>query len=234
MSQIHVFGLTFYPYGLILGLAILAGWQASLWLAKRRNISVQLIEGLFWWVVIGGVIGARVYHVIDKWQEIYSLNPQSAFYLWNGGLGIWGALAGGVIGLLSYWVIRVGTKISFLSLLDVVMFGVPLGQAIGRWGNFFNNEIVGRNGEPLFLYESILNFVLFVILVEFVKLDKFGKESGKIAGAYLVGYGVIRLVLESLRPEAMVWKIATIPTASIVSITAVLTGIFLISWRRRS
>ena len=227
MSQIQIFGLTFNLYGLILGLAILAAFQASLWLAKRRKIPVQLIEQLFWWVVIGGIIGARIYHVIDKWKEIYSLNPQSVFYVWNGGLGIWGAIGGGVIGLLGYWVIKLQMKINFFVLVDVVMFGVPLGQAIGRWGNFFNNEIVGKNGEPLFLYESGLSFVLFVILVKLVKLDKFGKESGKISGLYLIGYRLIRILLEPLRPEAMVWKIGIMPTASLVSMVAILIGISL-------
>ncbi|MBI2326675.1 prolipoprotein diacylglyceryl transferase [Candidatus Collierbacteria bacterium] len=225
--SIDIFGIAFHPYGFVLGLGILAGLQASLWLAKRRKIPVQLIEQLFWWVVIGGIIGARAYHVIDKWQEIYSLNPQSVFYLWNGGLGIWGAIGGGVIGLLGYWVIKSRMKINFFVLVDVVMFGVPLGQAIGRWGNFFNNEIVGKNGEPLFLYESGLSFVLFVILVKLVKLDKFGKEFGNIAGVYLIGYGLIRFLLEPLRPEAIVWKIGIMPTASMVSLVAIVTGIFL-------
>ena len=225
--SINLFGVAFHPYGFVSGIAILAGWQASLWLAKRRKIPVQLIEGLFWWVVIGGIIGARLYHVIDKWKDIYSLNPQSAFYVWNGGLGIWGAIGGGVIGLLGYWVIKLQMKINFFVLVDVVMFGVPLGQAIGRWGNFFNNEIVGRNGEPLFLYESGLSFVLFVILVKLVKLEKFGKEFGNIAGAYLIGYGLIRFLLEPLRPEAIVWKIGIMPTASLVSMVAILIGISL-------
>ena len=225
--SINLFGVAFHPYGFVLGIAILASFQASVWLAKRRKIPVQLIEGLFWWVIIGGIVGARAYHVIDKWQEIYSLNPQSVFYLWNGGLGIWGAIGGGVIGLLGYWVIKLQMKINFFVLVDVVVFGVPLGQAIGRWGNFFNNEIVGRNGEPLFLYESGLSFVLFVILVKLVKLEKFGKEFGNIAGAYLIGYGLIRFLLEPLRPEAIVWKIGIMPTASLVSMVAILIGISL-------
>jgi len=260
--NIDIFGVAFHPYGFVLGIAILAGLQASLWLAKRRKIPVQLIEQLFWWVVIGGIIGARAYHVIDKWQEIYSLNPQSVFYLWNGGLGIWGAVIGGIL-VASIWYagiysnrfrvklasLRSGpgmtNKVSFLNLVDVVVFGMPLGQAIGRWGNFFNNEIVGKNGEPLFLYESALDLILFGVLVWIVRRDSSttlgmtGGEvgmtkKGMIAGVYLIGYGLIRFLLEPLRPEAMVWKIGTIPTASIVSLAAIATGIFLISWRRRS
>lgn len=217
--SLTIFGLTFNLYGLILGLSILAAFQASLWLAKVRGMDKRIIEGAFWWVVSGGIIGARVYHVIDRWQEIYSLNPQSVFYVWNGGLGIWGAIIGGVLALAAY-----ARTQNFFSLADVVFFGLPLGQAIGRWGNFFNNEIVGKNGEPLFLYESVLNLVLFGILVKLVRLDKFERKTGMIAGVYLIGYGTIRAVLEPLRPESIVWKIGGLPTAVIFSATAVIIG----------
>ena len=225
-ATLNIFGLNFHLYGLLLGLAILAAFQASLWLAKRRGIEVELIEKLFFFVVIGGIIGARIYHVVDKWGEIYSLNPQSAFYVWNGGLGIWGAIIGGVAGLfLRVRVTRV--KIQRKDLLDIVFFGLPLGQAIGRWGNFFNNEIIGKNGEPLFLYESILNLLLFAIIWRGQK-----KLRGKIAGVYLIGYGLIRFLLEPMRPESIIWKTAGIPTASLVSVVAIIFGVFLI-WRKR-
>lgn len=224
--------LSFHPYGLIVGLGILAGFQASIWLAKKRKIPVQLIEGLFWWAIGGGIIGARLYHVIDKWQEIYSVDPKMALFVWNGGLGIWGAVIGGMAGL---WLGKRFfdfaqndniQKVKLVDLLDVGTFGLPLGQAIGRWGNYFNNEIVGKNGEPLFFYESVLNLVLFGILVKLVKLDKFGKNSGTITGVYLIGYGLIRFILEPLRPEAMVWKIGGLPTAVWVSGVSILIGIF--------
>ena len=213
--------MTFNLYGLILGIAILAGLQASLWLAKRRGIEVKLIEKLFFFVVIGGIIGARIYHVVDKWGEIYSLNPQSAFYVWNGGLGIWGAIIGGLVGL--YLSLLIAHLPFDLNLLDVVFFGLPLGQAIGRWGNFFNNEIVGKNGESLFLYESILNLLLFAIIWR-------GQEKfrGKIAGVYLIGYGLIRLLLEPLRPESIVWKIGGLPAAQLFSGAAIVIGTWLL------
>ena len=229
-ATLNIFGLNFHLYGLLLGLAILAAFQASLWLAKRRGIEVKLIEKLFFFVVIGGIIGARIYHVVDKWGEIYSLNPQSAFYVWNGGLGIWGAIIGGVAGLfLRVRVTRV--KIQRKDLLDVVFFGLPLGQAIGRWGNFFNNEIIGKNGEPLFLYESILNLGLFLALIRISRMKQTGRV-GRISGVYLMGYGLIRFLLEPLRPESIVWEIAGLPTAQIFSVLAIISGVFLI-WRRR-
>ena len=98
--SLEIFGLTFNLYGLVLGIAILAAFQVSLWLAKTRKIDQKIVEKLFWWVVIGGIIGARIYHVMDQWSEIYRANPRSIFYIWNGGLAIWGAIVGGVIGLV--------------------------------------------------------------------------------------------------------------------------------------
>lgn len=224
--------MTFNLYGLVVGLAILASFQASLWLAKERKIDIKIVEGLFWWVVAGGIIGARVYHVIDKWREIYSLNPQSAFYVWNGGLAIWGAIVGGVAALfLGVRVARV--KIQRNDLLDVVFFGLPLGQTIGRWGNFFNNEIVGRNGEPLFLYESILDLVLFGVLVKVSRMGQVGR-MGHIAGVYLVGYGVIRVVLETYRQSGDQWLIGGVSMATILAISAVLAGAYFFFKRRRA
>lgn len=217
---LKIFGVDFHIYGLFLGLAILAAFQASLWLAKLRKMETKVLEGLFWWSVGGGIIGARFYHVIDKWKEIYSLDPQSVLYLWNGGLGIYGAIIGGIVGL---WLGARQGKIRFdRGLLDIALFGLPLGQAIGRWGNFFNGEIIGKNGEPLFFYESGLDLLLFLGLVFLAKKKV---KSGRIAGSYLIGYGLIRLLLEPLRPESIIWKIAGVPTASIVSGLAIVVGL---------
>lgn len=218
--------MTFNLYGLVLGLAILASFQASLWLAKERKVDPKIVEYLFWWVVAGGIIGARAYHVIDKWREIYSLNPQSAFYIWNGGLAIWGAIVGGVVAL--FLGIKVAqAKIKWRDVLDVVFFGLPLGQAIGRWGNFFNNEIVGKNGETLFLYESVLDLALFGVLVLLVKLDKLGR-GGRVAGMYLVGYGLIRVVLETYRQSGDQWLVGGVSAAAIFSVAAMGVGAFLL------
>ncbi|OGD71742.1 hypothetical protein A3A84_03200 [Candidatus Collierbacteria bacterium RIFCSPLOWO2_01_FULL_50_23] len=228
--SLNIFGIDFHIYGLTLGFAILAAFQGSSRLAAKRGVDKKIVESLFWWVVIGGILGARIYHVIDKWQEIYILDPQSVLYLWNGGLGIWGAILGGIASLLVYWQVKLKRRIDILTLMDIVLFGVPLGQAIGRWGNFFNNELMGKNGEPLFFYESSLDLILFVSLVW---LSKKKVRPGVIAGAYLLGYGLIRLSLEQLRPENIIWKVGGIPAASLVSVLAVICGTFLI-WRRRS
>ena len=133
-----------------------------------------------------------------------------------------------------------------------MFFGLPLAQAIGRWGNFFNRELVGKNGEPLFLYESMLDLMLFVILVfytrthlHFVKESPFstpGEPSyprthlhfvkerpffkpGTITGIYLIGYGAIRYFLEPMRPTEMIWRMAGYPVAQALALVAVVVGI---------
>lgn len=223
----EVWGFTFHIYGLILGLAVLASFEVSKRVARKRGFLDKEIEGLFWLVVSGGIIGARLYHVVDQWK-IYSANIWSILYVWNGGLAIWGAVGGGVVGAL-IWRRLNQTKRSLLEILDVMFVGLPLGQAIGRWGNFFNNEIVGEKGEPLFFYESILNLILFLIILS---AQYRVKRTGIVTGVYLLGYGLIRLGLEPLRPETIIWKIGSFPVASIISAGAICFGTFLILKKR--
>lgn len=236
--SLTLFGLTFNLYGLILGVSILLAYQASGRYARRLGVSDKTIESLFWWVVLGGVIGARAYHVIDKWKEIYSLDPISIVYLWNGGLAIWGAIMGGVV-VASVWYYFFGRKnIEFTRLLDLLFFGLPLGQAVGRLGNFFNQELYGKQTtlpwgikidglpgryHPLFAYEAFLNLGLFFVLVKL----SYNKKRGVVSGAYLIGYGLIRLILEQFRPDEVVWRLTGIPVAVIFSCIAILTGLYL-------
>lgn len=239
--------MTFNLYGLMIGLGVLAALRVSEWLADKRKVDKKLIEKAFWWVLVGGIVGARLYHVIDLWDKLYRSDPIQIIKVWNGGLGIWGAIIGGVTMLLGYYVIRLRKKMNLFNLLDVAFVGLPLGQAIGRLGNFFNQELYGRvtnlpwgipvEGQlgkfhPLFAYEAISNLILFGVLVKLVRLDKFEKRSGLVTGIYLIGYGVIRFALEPLRPESIVWKIGGVPTASLISVLAVALGLVFI-WRRR-
>ena len=133
---------------MIIGVGALVSIQASLWLAKRREVAEEILwKAAFGGLWPGGLIGARVYHVLDLWNEVYSLNPISTIYIWNGGLGIIGGLIGGFIGLLLYKRIancarppglrpcEVGQELRIANLLNLAFFGLPLGQAIGRIGN---------------------------------------------------------------------------------------------------
>ncbi|MDP2638791.1 MAG: prolipoprotein diacylglyceryl transferase, partial [Candidatus Azambacteria bacterium] len=144
----------FHWYGLIIGIGVLASIQASVWLAKRRGVNEEILWNASWWVLIGGLIGARLYHVLDLWPEVYSLDPISALYIWNGGLGIIGGLIGGFIGLWLFNRFMIHDSPArnashseaggrFKNFVDIAIFGLPIGQAIGRIGNFINQEVYG-------------------------------------------------------------------------------------------
>jgi len=159
---------------------------------------------------------------VHLWGEVYSLNPIRALYVWQGGLGIWGAILGGLMGLIFF---NLKTKNRGFAILDVMLIGMPLAQAIGRLGNWANGELYGKNGEPLFIWESILNLTLFVILW---RVGKQKKVTGRITGTYLIGYGAIRVFLENFRPDNIIWKWQGIPVAVIAGGLSLISGLFIL------
>jgi phosphatidylglycerol---prolipoprotein diacylglyceryl transferase len=236
--MLDLFQQSFHLYGLMIGLGVVVALEVSLRLARIRYISEKLVRGLFWWVIGFGVLGARIYHVVDYWGRFYRDDLIQVLYVWNGGLGIWGGVLGGVVGLIIYYWIKKPGKL--IDLFDVAFAGLPLAQTIGRLGNFFNQELYGKetdlpwgllingkNYHPLFAYEGVLNLILFGVLW---KLRN--RQSGTITGGYLVGYGLIRLALEGLRPEEIIWKIGGIPMAIIWSMGAIFLGGMVICRRR--
>lgn len=207
--------LSIKMYGVIVSLAVGAGYLLALKRAKRFGISESLIDSLFLPVVIGGVIGARLYHVFDKWGY-YSSHLLDIFQVWNGGLGIFGAIIGGFVGFLIYYKYR-RIKTGVLRFLDLLAPSLALGQAVGRWGNYFNNEVLGPNGEPIFFYESLWMVLGFVVLLKIKK---------NLFAVYLMWYGIGRFVLEGWRTGTAM--IGTIKTAQILSIAFVILGLILI------
>lgn len=221
----------FYWYGILVGLGVLAGIQIV------RKTSKHIGSSVFWCVLAGGVIGARIYHVLDYW-EIYSAHLPQIFNLGSGGLGIFGAIGGGGIGVWIYC--RVKGK-SVLDLWDSLAIGVPLSQGIGRWGNFFNQEGFGGPTElpwkiyippelrpdiyvensyfhPVFLYESVLNLVLFLFMLKVIN-----KRGGMgLSGIYLIGYGTIRFIVEFLRIDT--WSYGGLKVAWLLSVLAIVAG----------
>ncbi|KKT37185.1 MAG: Prolipoprotein diacylglyceryl transferase [Candidatus Collierbacteria bacterium GW2011_GWC1_45_47] len=225
--MINILGINFHLYGLILGAAIILALEISSRVARKKNIDPKIVERFFIWTVVFGIIGARLYHVVDFWEKYYSLYPIRVLYLWEGGLAIWGAVTGGILGLWIAWSLS-KIKNKFLELTDIGVSGLPLAQAVGRLGNWVNGELYGKNGEPLFAYEGILNVILFWILW------KIGhkKKPGLLTGVYLMGYGSIRMFLENLREESAIWRIGGLPTAVIISGMAILLGVYLILRKR--
>ena len=238
--MIEVVGLKLHGYGLMIGLGILAASWTSSWLAVKRGYDKKLVDHGLWWVIIPAMIGARLYHVIDYWWY-YQENWMEIVQIWNGGLGIWGGIIGGAMGgaifkgFLDFarndTASVIPTKRSaWRDLFDIAAVGVPLGQAIGRVGNAINGEITGARGEPLWAIEAGFDLALFGLLVI---LAKKGSVPGRIAGGYLMGYGLIRIALEWLRPGEQSWDIYGLPVAVIMGITSVVVG-WLVGWHKKN
>ncbi len=259
MSFISVGPATFHLYGFLIGLGVLAAAEVAERVRRKlaakdkewREVSVW--DSLIW-VVAGGLIGARLYHVID-WWDYYWLHPGEIIMLWRGGLGIFGGILGGVIGL---WIYSRSKK-KLLMMLDLAGLGLPLGQAIGRWGNYFNQELYGlpfdsAQGEPpfwaiyikpenrllsvidferfhpLFLYESLWMIITFIIIIKIIKNNKLKIGSGMVFATYLGFYGFGRFFLEWLRIEA--WLINGVNVAQAISLGLILSALGFIMWRK--
>ncbi len=236
-------------YGIFIAIGVLAAVLVAAWEAKRRNESFDHLVNMLILILPLGIIGARLYHVIDQWSEIYSKDP--SLIIGGMGLGIFGAVIGGIFGLVIYtkW-----KKLSTLRWLDICAPGVILAQAIGRWGNYFNQELYGyptnlpwgiyiapgnrlagfENYEifhPLFLYESLLNILGFLLLVYVGR--KFSKKllDGEIFALYVIYYGVVRFILENFKID--VWTIWGFPTACWVILAALIIVVSIVIYRRR-
>lgn len=222
----EVAGIKFHLYGLFIGVGAWIAMEIARF--SHGKVEKESIENASWWALVSGLVGARIYHVADLWKSYYSANPDKIFALWDGGLGIWGGVVGGIVGLSVFCRIK---KLNILEAADALVVGVPLAQTIGRAGNYFNGELYGKNGQPLFAYEGLLNLVLFVILLWMSRREP---KSGLVTGIYLFGYGVIRVSLENLRPDEVIWRYQGVPVAVIFSVIAVIAGSILIFQRRRS
>lgn len=202
------------------GLAIALGVLAAVWLSNRRWLalggSADDITALATWGVPCGIIGARIYHVLTDYQ-LYANDPLRALAIWDGGLGIWGGIAGGVgAGLL----VCKKRGLPLLTLMDVVAPALALAQAIGRWGNYFNQELFGRpttlpwglridplnrpenyahyaTFHPTFLYESFWNLALAGALLWLSR--SYALRPGVLFGIYVMGYTFARFFIERLR-----------------------------------
>lgn len=210
-------------YGLILMLGAVAAAFLAEREARRRGFNTEIVwDGLIW-VLIGGVIGARIWHILTPPPSMVAAGWTTAYYLTHpldmlnfrmGGLGIPGAVIGG--GLMLYWFTR-RRKISFATWGDIAIPGVALGQAIGRWGNFINQELYGGRTNlpwaiyierekdyfhPLFLYESIYNFLNMFFLLWISRRYPDRLKPGDLILLYAIIYPVGRFFLEFLRLDA--------------------------------
>jgi phosphatidylglycerol:prolipoprotein diacylglycerol transferase len=254
------------------GILIMLGAVAAAFLAereaRRRKLNPEFVWDGLVWVLIGGIIGARVWHIFTPPPSMLVLDPATGnmvnpyfvggtpqildmLTIWKGGLGIPGAVIGGAIALYLFCRRR---KTSFLMWADIAAPGVALAQAIGRWGNFFNQELYGKpttlpwaveidpiyrvagyenysTFHPLFLYESIWNLLNMVFLLWLGRKFHGKLKNGDIFLTYAIGYSIGRFFLEFIRLDAPVFGTINFNQAFVL-VVALGAG-FLLFWRHR-
>jgi phosphatidylglycerol:prolipoprotein diacylglycerol transferase len=244
--------LSIHWYGIIMATAILAAAWLGTGEARRRGENPEIGWSMLLWAAVGGVIGARIYHVIHQWN-FYSANPSLIPQVWNGGLGIPGAVAGGAAAVWAYTRIR---GLPTARWFDIFVMALPLGQAIGRLGNFVNQELYGppttlpwgipisaahrvpewanlnlypeatTRFHPLFAYEAIASLLTLGAMFWISRRFAARLYDGDMLLIYIMFYGAVRSNLETFREEN--WMIAGVPTATWLGLGGfVLAGGFL-------
>lgn len=242
--------LTLRWYGLLIASSVLIGVALSSYLAKRRHLNSEIIGDLAIWLVLGAIPSARLYYVLFEWQQ-YAQHPADIIAIWKGGIAIHGAILGGLIAALIFARVR---QVPFWQLADVVAPSLILGQAIGRWGNFFNSEAFGGPTDlplklyippaqrppayanfdyfhPTFLYESVWNLMVFGLLIFLFFRDLQGKSRlkvGTIFLSYLIFYSMGRFWIEGLRTDSLMLGLLRI--AQVVSLVGITLGSAGLAW----
>ena len=234
-----IFGVDIYFYGLIISLAILLCVILAMILCKAKKQETSMPLEIFLAIIPLGILSARLFSVIFE----PDLTIADYFNFRSGGMSIIGAIIGGAIGATIYKLIK---KKPFLEIADVITSVLLLGQAIGRWGNYFNQEVYGLeitnpanqwfplgvcvNGtwyEALFFYESVLAILGFIaILIVYLKTNK----KGLATGIYLIYYGIVRIVLESRRQPQYILKWGNVPVSALVCALFIACGIAIIAY----
>lgn len=232
-----------YFYGIFISVSAFFGFL----LAKKRlskfGLKEKDLETIIIILIPSAIVGARVYHVLS-WLSYYRMFTGEIFQVWRGGLGFFGAF---IVGLMGLFIFSRAKKINFISLLDLLVPSVILSQAIGRLGNYFNQEAFGPPTKlpwkfyvlpdkrpinflnqsyfhPTFFYESILCFISLAIFLHLEK--KLETHNGFSFGFYLTSYGIIRFLMEFLRFDT--WVISGIKVAQTISVVFIVIGVYLI------
>lgn len=230
--------LTIRWYGLLISISVVIGLFISKKLAKSRNINPQYISDILPTLIISSIIGARAYYVIFEWRQYSGENFFTSFDLfnnviqipsflaiWQGGIAIHGGLIGGFLCILFFCKSQ---NIHLKTFIDILIPSIILGQSIGRWGNFFNNEAFGIPTDlpwklfipiqnrpiefinyqffhPTFIYESLWNFFIFILLIIifYQQNNKNSVRPGFISCLYLIGYSFGRFWIEGLRIDPL-------------------------------
>ncbi|RLL46637.1 prolipoprotein diacylglyceryl transferase [Oceanobacillus piezotolerans] len=245
--------LTIYWYGVI----IATGAALGLWLAvkeaDRLGLEKDLIIDFIVFAVPIAILFARIYYVTFEWER-YADGPfWRVFAVWEGGIAIHGAVIGGILTAIVFARVR---KVQFWQLADIIAPSLILGQAIGRWGNFMNQEahggalpegsmvydivpdfilnqmtINGTTYHPTFLYESIWNILIFIGLILMRKY--FNPIRGEVFLTYVITYSIGRYFIEGLRTDSL-YVFGEVRTAQLISILGIIIAIIIMIYRRKT
>ncbi|MEG0784174.1 MAG: prolipoprotein diacylglyceryl transferase [Christensenella sp.] len=246
-------GLDIAWYGILIACGIVAGVALAVHEAKRRGYTAELLVDFMILALPLAIIGARLYYVAFEWGY-YSEHPDEIIAVWNGGIAIYGAIIGGVIAavILSKW-----RKFPLGRLLDVCAPGLILGQAIGRWGNFVNQEafgqivtnpklqffpyavfiserytgtemIINQWVQATFFYESMWDIAMMVLLLFYARR---AKHDGNVFAMYLIGYGIGRFWIEGLRVSTL--QVGGIAVSQLLSLVLIAVGLIYILVMRK-
>lgn len=246
-SYFTVFGLDIYFYGLIIGLGFMLGALYCAHKAPEYGIKTDDVYDYLIWLIPSSILGARLYYVVFR-LDYYIANPSQIFNLRGGGLAIYGGI---IFGVLAGYILCRRKKIPVAAFLDLIVFGLLIGQIMGRWGNFMNREAFGAETDvfcrmgltapdgssifvhPTFLYESLWNLGIFIFLVLF---NKFGKRryDGQNMLIYFFAYGAGRFWIEGLRTDSLYIGSSNIRASQLLSLAllAISLVIMLIQSRR--
>lgn len=239
----YIFNYPIHWYGIIISFAILVGIVSAYFTVKNKYSYEHALKFLDFspMIILYSILGARIFYVLGDFG-FYLKNPAEIIMLNHGGLSLWGAILFGIISLFLY---SKHLKIDFLKNLDMFALFMPLCQAIGRWGNYFNQEAYGYPSNsfaklfvdsshrfdnylnvefyhPAFLYEMALDFILFLMLF-FLFKNKTLKD-GTITCLYLIFYGLIRIFMEQIRIDSVCY-VFNLPIASLISFFAIIIAL---------
>ena len=237
--------ISIYWYSIMILIGVCIAYLIANFEVKKQKINKDFFTNLVFYVVLFGILGARIYYVIFNF-DYYLSEPSEIIKIWHGGLAIHGGIIAGTVVTFFYCKKH---NVNMLKMLDIMVVGFIIAQAIGRWGNFFNQEAFGNivteqalikmhlprfiiNGmyidgayrQPTFLFESIWNLIGFIILI--IKRRRVNTRIGEITGLYLIWYSFGRFIIEHYRSDSLM--LGPLKAAQIISILLIVLGIVII------
>ncbi|UKS64740.1 prolipoprotein diacylglyceryl transferase [Rossellomorea marisflavi] len=240
-------------YGVIIGLGIALGMYMVIRESKRQGLHPDTFIDLLVWAIPIAIISARIYYVAFEWNNYYADHPEDIIKIWNGGIAIHGALIGSVLTTIVFAKVR---GLSFWKLTDIAAPSLIVGQAIGRWGNFINQEAHGREVSrqflenlhlprfiidqmyidgsyyhPTFLYESLWNVVVLILLLIIRRKVK-SLRRGELFLTYVIGYSIGRFFVEGMRTDSLM--LGDFRFAQVISVALIVAAIVTMIYRRKT